>query len=142
LTPWWLREDGTSSGRGCGVPLSEDEQRILHEIEQQFYEQDPAFARQVGSTTVYRHAGRNLKWATLGFVGGLVLMLATFTSSLFLGSVGVAVMFVCAVIFERNLRRMGRAGWQSVTRNMRTSNLRTSIVDARKRMRDRFRRDD
>jgi DUF3040 family protein len=123
------------------VPLSEDEQRILHEIEQQFYEQDPAFARQVGSS-VYRHAGRNLKWAALGFAAGLILMLATFASSLVLGTVGVAIMFVCAVIFERNLRRMGRAGWQSMTRTMRGSSLRTSVADARKRMRERFRKED
>ena len=40
------------------MPLSEDEQRILHEIEQQFYETDPALARAVGSTSLYRHAFR------------------------------------------------------------------------------------
>ena len=34
---------------------------------------DPELAREVSSTTVYRHAGRNLKWAALGFAGGVVL---------------------------------------------------------------------
>ena len=121
------------------VPLSEDEQRILHEIERQFYEQDPAFARQVGSTTVYSHAGRNLKWAAAGFVTGLVLMITLFVSSLALGFIGFAVMFVSAVIFERNLRRMGKAGWHAVT--MPGSGLRSVLGDARKRVRDRFRRD-
>jgi len=53
------------------VPLSEDEQRILHEIEQQFYATDPAFAREVGTTTLYRHAFRNLKLAGAGFMAGL-----------------------------------------------------------------------
>ena len=42
------------------MPLSEDEQRILQEIEQQLYASDPELAREVSSTTVYRHAGRNL----------------------------------------------------------------------------------
>ena len=121
------------------VPLSEDEQRILHEIERQFYEQDPAFARQVGSTTVYSHAGRNLKWAAAGFVTGLVLMITLFVSSLALGFIGFAVMFVSAVVFERNLRRMGKAGWHAVT--MPGSGLRSVLGDARKRVRDRFRRD-
>jgi hypothetical protein len=124
------------------VPLSEDEQRILHEIERQFYEQDPAFARQVGSTTVYSHAGRNLKWAALGFVAGLVIMLASFASSLWLGAAGFAVMFACAVVFERNLRRVGKAGLQSITNAMPGSNLGKAIGDARRRMRDRFRKDD
>ncbi len=46
------------------VPLSEDEQRILSEIEDQLYETDPALAKEVGSTTVYSHASRNLRWAS------------------------------------------------------------------------------
>ena len=37
------------------MPLSEDEQRILQEIERNFYDSDPAFAREVSTTTLYRH---------------------------------------------------------------------------------------
>ena len=33
-----------SGCKGLAMPLSEDEQRILHQIEQQFYESDSAFA--------------------------------------------------------------------------------------------------
>ncbi len=124
------------------MPLSEDEQRILHEIEQQFYESDPAFAREVGKTTLYRHAGRNLKWATLGFVCGFVLLLVAFASSLILGFVGFLVMLGSAVIFERNLRKMGRAGWRQVSDTMKTHNLRESMGDAGKRIRKRFKRED
>jgi len=124
------------------VPLSEDEQRILHEIEQQFYESDPAFAREVGKTTLYRHAGRNLKWATLGFICGFVLLLVAFASSLILGFVGFLVMLGSAVIFERNLRKMGRAGWRQVSDTMKTHNLRESMGDAGKRIRKRFKRED
>ena len=39
--------------RGCQVPLSEDEERILKDIEREFYENDPAFAREVSETTLY-----------------------------------------------------------------------------------------
>ncbi|MGI8777300.1 MAG: DUF3040 domain-containing protein [Acidimicrobiales bacterium] len=123
------------------MPLSEDEQRILHEIEQQFYESDPAFAREVGKTTLYRHAGRNLKWATLGFVCGFVLLLVAFASSLILGFAGFLVMLGSAVVFERNLRKMGRAGWRQVSGNMKTHNLRESMGDAGKRIRKRFKRE-
>ena len=59
------------------VPLSEDEQRILSEIEQQLYESDPELAREVGSTTVYTHASRNLRWAVVGFIIGLAVMVLT-----------------------------------------------------------------
>ena len=128
--------------KGLGVPLSEDEQRILHEIERQFYEQDPDFAREVGSTSLYKHAGRNLKWSTVGFLGGLVLMWASFASSLWLGFAGFVVMLACAIIFERNLRKMGRAGWQSMTQSMGSGGLRNFLGDRSKRMRDRFKKDD
>ena len=124
------------------MPLSEDEQRILHEIEQQFYESDPAFAREVGKTTLYRHAGRNLKWAALGFVCGFVLLLVAFISSLVLGFAGFLVMLGSAVVFERNLRKMGRAGWRQVSDTMKTHNLRDAVGDAGKRIRKRFKREE
>ncbi len=123
------------------MPLSEDEQRILHEIEQQFYESDPAFAREVGKTTLYRHAGRNLKWAAAGFFCGFVLLIVAFASSLLLGFAGFLVMLASAVVFERNLRKMGRAGWQQMTGTMKANNLRGSLGDAGKRLRKKFKRE-
>ena len=35
------------------MPLSDDEQRILSQIEQQLHETDPALAKEVATTTVY-----------------------------------------------------------------------------------------
>ena len=54
------------------VPLSPEEQKILQEIEKSFYEHDPQFSRKVSESTIYRVAGRNLKWLALGFVAGAV----------------------------------------------------------------------
>jgi len=124
------------------VPLSEDEQRILHQIEQQFYESDPAFARGVEKTTLYRHAGRNLKWAAFGFFAGFVLLVGAFATSLFLGFVGFAVMLACAFFFERNLRKMGRAGWKQVTGNLKTTQVKEQFGDVGKRFKKRFRREE
>ena len=124
------------------MPLSEDEQRILQEIEQQFYEHDPHLAREVGSTTLYRHAGRNLKWAALGFVAGFALLIAFFATNLILGFVGFLIMLGCAFLFERNLRKLGRAGWQQMTESMRAGNLREYFGDAGKRIRRRFKPED
>jgi hypothetical protein len=97
------------------VPLSENELKVLSEIEKNFYEHDSAFADRMRSETVYRHSGRNLKWAAAGFLAGFVVTVATFTTSVYLGLLGFLVMLASAVIFERNLRRMGRAGWQEIT---------------------------
>jgi hypothetical protein len=124
-----------------GVPLSEDEQRILSEIEQQLYASDPMLAREVGSTTIYRHAGRNLKWAGLGFVAGMVLMVLTVTSVL-VAFTGFLIMLGSAIFFERNLRKMGRAGWRQWTETMRTAGVRDRVGSVGDRMRERFKRDE
>ena len=124
------------------MPLSEDEQRILHEIEQQFYETDPGFAREVGSTTLYSHAFRNLKWATFGFVVGLVFLVVTLSTSFLVAFGGFLVMLFSAFVFERNARKLGKAGLDQVTRSMRAQGLREKFGSTGTRMRDRFKRDD
>ena len=121
------------------MPLSEEEQRVLREIERSFYESDPEFARQVSSKTLYRHAGRNLRWAALGFVAGLVLLVATFSSYLILGIIGFLAMLFSALIFERNLRAMGKAGLQSISDTVRARGGVTGpLGDARRKFRQRF----
>lgn len=98
------------------MPLSEHEQRILAELEESLVRHDPHFADRVRSKTVYRHAGRQCKWSALTFVAGLAVLVAFYSQSLVVGLLGVAVMFASAVVFERNLRRLGRAGWHDITR--------------------------
>ena len=99
------------------VPLSDHEQRILAELEESLVKQDPEFAERVRSETVYRHAGRYCKWAAVTFVLGVVILVAFYSKSVLAGFVGVVIMFASAVWFERNLRRMGRAGWHDLTRS-------------------------
>ena len=59
------------------MPLSEDEERILLEIEENLYESDPELAREVSETTVYTKSFKNLKWSLLVFLLGVVSMLLT-----------------------------------------------------------------
>jgi hypothetical protein len=124
------------------VPLSEDEQRILHEIERRFYEHDPEYAKSIESTTLYRSLGRNCKWAAVGFVAGLVILMVSFASSVWLGAFGFGVMLVSAIVFTQNLRKMGRAGWQQMTEQMRSHNVNDVLGDTRRRLRERFKRED
>ena len=123
------------------MPLSEDEQRILHQIEQQFYESDPDFAYSVSQTTLYRHAFRNIKWGVLGLVAGLVFLLFTLQIHVLLAFVGFLIMLACAFVIERNARAMGRAGLQHVTSSMRAARLGERLGGAGERMRNKFRRD-
>jgi len=137
-------DDGASTTTGGSeVPLSEDEQRILHQIEQQFYETDPALARAVGSTSLYRHAFRQIKYATLMFLVGVgVLVYSLVTYGYGAAFVGFLIMFGSVLWFERNARKLGRAGLQQVTASMRAAGLRDAFGNTRNRMRERFRRDD
>jgi hypothetical protein len=124
------------------VPLSEDEQRILHEIERRFYEHDPEYAKSIESTTLYRSLGRNCRWAALGFLAGLVILMVSFASNPWLGAFGFIVMLVSALVFTQNLRKMGRAGWQQMTEGMRSHSVSDVLGDTRKRLRERFKRED
>jgi hypothetical protein len=123
------------------VPLSEDEERILQEIAQQFYADDPQLARAVGSTTLYTHSVRRLKWSTAGFVLGLVLLVVTLSTSFLLAFGGFLVMLGSALMFERNARKLGKVGLDQVTKSVRASSVRDFFGSTGQRMRDRFRRD-
>lgn len=124
------------------MPLSEEEQRILQDIERSFYETDPAFARAVETSTLHRHAGRNCKLAAVGFVLSVALLLATFTQVPVLGFVGFLGMVSSTFVFVQNLRRAGGP-------NVTASGLRQGVGAASSqrldrlaaRWRDRFKRE-
>jgi hypothetical protein len=124
------------------MPLSEDEQRILDQIEAQFYANDPQLAQQVSETTLYRHAPRNTKWATTGFVLGFIFLVWTFTKSPFQGSVGFLAMLGCAYVIVSNVKKMGKAGLDSITASVKGKRLKSFFGDAGKNFRKPFRKDD
>jgi hypothetical protein len=124
------------------MPLSEDEQRILKEIEANLTATDPGLVQQVSETTLYRHASRAIRWAVVGFVAGLVLLLLTFTQVLALGVVGFLVMLGCLLVIERNVRKLGKAGMQSLTASMRGGSVGGFLGSTSRRWRERWHRDE
>jgi hypothetical protein len=123
------------------VPLSEDEQRILQEIEARLYEESPDLVREVSQTTLYTHAFRNIKWAGFGFLLGVVALVATLSTSYLLAFGGFLVMLASAFLIEHNARKMGRAGWQEMTRSVRANGVRNFMGNASNKARQRFRRE-
>jgi len=121
------------------VPLSEDEERIINEIAQQFYVDDPDFAGKVGETTLYSHTVRRMKWSGFGFVAGVVFLVASLSTSYLVAFGGFLMMLGCALYFERNLRKLGKAGLDHVTRSIKATGFRDAIGGAKGRMRERFR---
>lgn len=121
------------------MPLSEDEQRILTQIEQQLYEDDPGLAHEVSSTTVFTHGFKHIRWSALGFVVGLVVLVLTLSVSFWVAFVGFLIMLASAWYGEKNLRRVGKAGLQQVTGNARgVAAGRGFFGDAGQKLRDRL----
>lgn len=95
---------------GADVPLSEEEQRILQELEQKLYEQDRAFVDRVRAESPGLVARRSVRWAAAAFLAGFVVVVVSFRSSLLLGTFGFLVMLFSALLFERSARlAYGRA---------------------------------
>jgi hypothetical protein len=107
------------------MPLDEREQRILEEIERQFYQEDPKLAQTVRNTTLATVTARRIRWASVGLVLGLVVMLVFFTRNSFVALAGFLVMVVAA-------------GWIVSSLRSRNSESLTGVVD---RVRRRWRRD-
>ena len=69
------------------MPLSEHEQRMLDQIEQALYAEDPKFANSVRQTNPVVHYKRRIVKAGLGFVAGMILLL----TGLLLGELALQV---------------------------------------------------
>ncbi len=124
------------------MPLSEEELRILQEIEANLTATDPGLVQQVSETTLYRHAARSIKWAIFGFVVGLALLVATFTKVLVLGFVGFLIMLGSLLVIERNARKLGRAGMDTLTNSFREGSIGGFVGNSGRWWRERFRRDE
>jgi hypothetical protein len=92
------------------VPLNEDEQRILEEIERQFYEEDPELARSVADASLRSKFRPQRRFAIAAFAVGLVVMLASFTTSAWIAAAGFVVMLASAGWFVTSLRKSPEGG--------------------------------
>lgn len=84
------------------VPLSEDEQRILRQIEQEL-EQDPTFAQRG-----YRVSRRRSIMLALGLVIGLVITIGGLAVSFVVAFAGFVLVLVMAIMLESEVRLLGR----------------------------------
>jgi|SRR4051794_3838027 hypothetical protein len=123
------------------MPLSEEEQRILQEIEANLTATDPGLVQQVSETTLYRHAARAIKWAVVGFIAGLVVLLFFF-QSIWFGVIGFLGMLACLLVIERNVRKLGKAGMQNLTGSLRGGSLGGLLGTTSRRWRERWHRDE
>ena len=126
------------------MPLSEDEQRILQEMEQKLFEHDRPFAHRVHaqSAKVDRvrdpHAvGLPLRSAGVIFTAGFLLLLFSFQSSLLLATLGFLLMFLAAVMFGRRLHG-GKKSHPLEASSNPTSSGNAEFAESLRRLRSRF----
>jgi hypothetical protein len=90
------------------MPLDEREQRILREIEQGLYAQDPSLARKVGRLN--RVASRRGVIAAVAFAIGIAITLGTFAFSPWLALGGFIIAVLAGSAFLRARRATGPSG--------------------------------
>ena len=126
------------------MPLSDEEQKILKEIEAQLNATDPGLVEQVSRTTLYRHAARMIRWAALGVLAGLVLLILTFADYT-VDRAGRLPDHARLPARDRAQRAQARASTgcrRSPAAGARSGGLRGIFGDQGRAWRDRFRRDD
>lgn len=90
------------------MPLSEHEQRLLEQIEQALYAEDPKFASIYQGNDIRSHYRRRVVRAGIGLVIGLALLLAGVVIPLIALGVAGFIVMLAAVSF-------GVASWQRMT---------------------------
>lgn len=87
------------------MPLDDHEQRILAEIERQFYEEDPALAHAVRN--IDRPGRFGVRVPLLGLVSGIVVIIATFTVNTVVALAGFGLMVASTTALVYGIRGQG-----------------------------------
>lgn len=98
------------------VPLSEDEKRILAEIEAGLYQSDPSFSRDLGKSATFSRPKANIRASVFGLVLGLVVMVLALQLHYLLSLAGFLLMLASALTLEGNAGDLTRSGIDSFTR--------------------------
>ena len=93
------------------MPLSEHEQRLLDEIEQALYAEDPKFASSVRSARAHRRLRSSVLFCVVGVVVGLGLVLVGLLTNIIpLSVVGFVLLVGACGYGVQSLRRRGSSG--------------------------------
>jgi membrane protein implicated in regulation of membrane protease activity len=101
------------------MPLSENEQRLLEQIERALVEDDPKFASAVRSTNPRTYLARRIRRNAVLFVLGLAMLVVGVVLSqlpaltVTLGILGFAIMLTAALRGAADLRRLSNRGTDS-----------------------------
>ncbi len=125
------------------MPLSEEEQRLLEQMEEALAAEDPKFVSTIrGSSSRTRHK-RIAILAALGFAAGIgVLMAGAITTLTLVAVAGFIIMLGCAYLAITHWRRLGDPDLPANVRRIGKARRRPASPSAgfMNRMEDRWRR--
>lgn len=88
------------------MPLSDEEARLLHQLEQSLAAEDPDFASTLRGSKFMAQNRRVAVGAVLGFIAGLVMLFAGAVSAMtWLGVAGFVAMLATAYLFMNAWKR-------------------------------------
>ncbi|GGO02722.1 hypothetical protein GCM10010116_05290 [Microbispora rosea subsp. aerata] len=120
------------------MPLSEHEQRLLDQIEQALYAEDPKWANTVRISDPRSHYKRRLVKASMGFALGVVLlMVGVVAAQIWLGAAGFVVMLATCLWGLSSWKRMNGFADSPASRNRGRRPQRQTFME---RMEERWRR--
>lgn len=95
------------------MPLSENEQRMLEQMERALYAEDPKFATALEGSKLRTYTRRRVYQAVAGFLVGIALLMAGMVAQqIWVSVVGFLVMLGCAVLAVTGWRRTANPGEQ------------------------------
>ena len=120
------------------VPLSEHEQRLLDEIEQALYAEDPKFASSVRAARAHRRLRSSVFICVVGVLAGLTLVLVGLLANVIALSVVGFVLLVGACGYA--VQALRSRGTSTATRASDAAQRAAKPSSLRSRMEDRMRR--
>lgn len=95
------------------MPLSEQEQRMLEQMERALYAEDPKFATALEGSRLRTYTRRRVYQAIAGFLVGIALLMAGMVAQqIWISVVGFLVMLGCAVLAVTGWRKAPKPGEQ------------------------------
>ncbi|MEO9324678.1 DUF3040 domain-containing protein [Nocardioides sp. C4-1] len=120
------------------MPLSEEELRLLEQMERALVEEDPKFASTLRGTTMRATARRRAILAGFVFAAGIALLFVGVLTEWYVGIVGFGLMLGGALLFMSTLRGRQAAGPADQQGTAHPSGL-TSFQGGRRERRSRSR---
>ncbi|AXK32636.1 DUF3040 domain-containing protein [Streptomyces armeniacus] len=93
------------------MPLSENEQRMLEQMERALYAEDPKFATALEGSELRTYTRKRVYQAVAGFLVGIALLMAGMVAQqIWISVVGFLVMLGCAVLAVTGWRKAPKPG--------------------------------